>query len=106
VSALTAYHWVYRESVKPWLIADLLILKDEMPRSLASCYSALVQNLDLIARAYGRQGIAQRKARAVRGRIENSRMDEIFKEGLHEFIGEFINNNNELGSAISEQYLM
>ena len=23
VSALTAYHWVYRESVKPWLIADL-----------------------------------------------------------------------------------
>ena len=34
VSALTAYHWVYKESVKPWLIADLLILKDEMPRSL------------------------------------------------------------------------
>jgi uncharacterized alpha-E superfamily protein len=25
VSALTAYHWVYKESVKPWLIADLLI---------------------------------------------------------------------------------
>ena len=24
VSALTAYHWVYRESLKPWLIADLL----------------------------------------------------------------------------------
>ncbi len=36
VSALTAYHWVYRDSLKPWLIADLLILKDEMPRSLAS----------------------------------------------------------------------
>src|SRR6266496_2503329 len=33
VSALTASHWVYRESVKPWLIADLLILRDEMPRS-------------------------------------------------------------------------
>src|SRR3974377_2444796 len=58
VSALTAYHWVYREHVKPWLIADLLILRDEMPRSLASCYSALVQNLDYIARAYGRQGPA------------------------------------------------
>ena len=42
VSALTAYHWVYRESVKPWLIADLLILRDEMPRSLASCYENLV----------------------------------------------------------------
>ena len=106
VSALTAYHWVYRESVKPWLIADLLILKDEMPRSLASCYSALVQNLDYIARAYGRQGAAQRKARAIRARLENSRMEEIFKEGLHEFIDEFINHNNELGAAITEQYLM
>src|SRR3984885_6017198 len=106
VSALTAYHWVYRESVKPWLIADLLILKDEMPRSLASCYSALVQNLDNIARAYGRQGAAQRKARAIRARIENSRMEEIFKEGLHEFIDGFINDNNELGAVISEQYLM
>ena len=106
VSALTAYHWVYRESVKPWLIADLLILKDEMPRSLASCYSALVQNLDFIARAYGRQGAAQRKARAIRARLENSRMDEIFKEGLHEFIDGFINDNNELGAVISEQYLM
>jgi uncharacterized alpha-E superfamily protein len=106
VSALTAYHWVYRESVKPWLIADLLILKDEMPRSLASCYSALVQNLDCIARAYGRQGAAQRKARAIRARLENCRMEEIFKDGLHEFIDEFINDNNELGAAISEQYLM
>ena len=56
VSALTAYHWVYRESLKPWLIADLLILKDQMPRSLASCYDNLVRFLDAIAHAYGRQG--------------------------------------------------
>jgi hypothetical protein len=70
VSALTAYHWVYRESVKPWLIADLLILRDEMPRSLASCYENLVLYLDHIARAYGRQGPAQRQARAVRARLE------------------------------------
>src|ERR1700716_644639 len=46
VSALTAYHWVYRESLKPWLIADLLILNDQMPRSLASCYAHLVEHMD------------------------------------------------------------
>jgi uncharacterized alpha-E superfamily protein len=105
VSALTSYHWVYRESLKPWLIADLLILNDEMPRSLASCYENLVRYLDQIARAYGRQGPAQRQARAVRTRIENSRMDEIFQNGLHEFIGEFVADNNQLGTAISQQYL-
>jgi uncharacterized alpha-E superfamily protein len=106
VSALTAYHWVYRENVKPWLIADLLILKDELPRSLAACYGNLVQNLDYIARAYGRQGPAQRQARATRAQIENSRMDEIFQRGLHEFIEEFISANNRLGGAIAEQYLL
>jgi uncharacterized alpha-E superfamily protein len=106
VSALTSYHWVYRESLKPWLIADLLILNDQMPRSLASCYENLVRHLDLIARAYGRQGPAQRLARAIRTRIENSRMEEIFQKGLHEFIGEFVADNNRLGSAITEQYLV
>ena len=92
--------------MKPWLIADLLILKDELPRSLASCYGNLVQNLDYIACAYGRQGPAQRQARAVRARLENSRMEEIFQSGLHEFISDFIADNNRLGSAIAEQYLM
>ena len=106
VSALTAYHWVYRENVKPWLVADLLMLKDEMPRSLASCYENLVHNLDRIAQAYGRQGPAQRQARAVRARLENSRIDEIFQTGLHEFIGDFIEDNNRLGTAVAQQYLM
>ncbi len=105
VSALTAYHWVYRESVKPWLIADLLILRDELPRSLASCYQNLVVYLDQIARAYGRQGSAQRQARAIRARLENSRMEEIFQSGLHEFISELVSDNNRLGVTVAEQYL-
>jgi uncharacterized alpha-E superfamily protein len=105
VSALTAYHWVYRDSVKPWLIADLLILNKQMPRSLASCYGNLVDFLDRIAEVYGRQGPTQRQARMIRTRLENARMPDIFQSGLHEFITEFIADNNRLGQAISEQYL-
>jgi uncharacterized alpha-E superfamily protein len=106
VSALTAYHWVYRENVKPWLIAELLILRDEMPRSLASCYENLVQNADRIARAYGRQGPAQRQARTIRARLENSRIEQIFQEGLHEFLNGFIKDNNQFGAAVTQQYLV
>src|SRR5271167_4274708 len=106
VSALTAYHWVYRDSLKPWLVADLLILKEEMPRSLASCYEAIVRNLDQIAGAYGRQGPAQRQAHGMRARLQNSRMDGIFQRGLHEYIGEFITENNRMGAAITEQFLI
>jgi uncharacterized alpha-E superfamily protein len=106
VSALTSYHWVYRENLKPWLIADLLMLNDQMPRSLSSCYENLVRNLDQIARVYGKQGPAQRQARSLRTRLENSRIEEIFQGGLHEFITDFIAANNRLGAAIAEQYLL
>ncbi len=105
VSALTSYHWVYRESLKPWLVADLLILKEEMPRSLASCYENIVTHLDKVAQAYGRQGPAQRLARGIRTRLQNSRMEEIFQTGLHEFIQSFIADNNRIGTTISQQYL-
>ena len=83
-----------------------MILNEQMPRSLASCYENLVRFFDAIAQAYGRQGPAQRKARAIRTRLQNSRMDKIFQTGLHEFIGEFIADNNRLGAALAAQYLM
>ncbi|MGO9674686.1 MAG: alpha-E domain-containing protein [Methylocella sp.] len=105
VSALTAYHWVYRENVKPWLIADLLILKLEMPRSLIACYDNIVHFLDAIAKAYGRTGPAQKQAYAVMQRLEGATTSEIFKIGLHEFITAFVQDNDRLGDMISEQYL-
>jgi uncharacterized alpha-E superfamily protein len=42
----------------------------------------------------------------MRARLMNSRVEEIFQNGLHEFIGGFIEDNNRLGAAIAEQYLM
>src|SRR6476646_4600344 len=106
VSALTAYHWVYRETLKPWLIADLLILNDTLPRSLASCYGNLVRNLDQIGVAYGRQGASQRHACAVSNRLEHSDMDDILQPGVHEFIQVFISDNARLGEIITKQYLI
>lgn len=106
VSALTAYHWVYRDSLKPWLIAELLILREEMPRSLASCYANISTFLDELARSYGRQGESQRFARRLHARLRNARTEEVFQGGLHEFLTEFIDENNRLGATITDQYLV
>jgi uncharacterized alpha-E superfamily protein len=105
VSAATAYHWVYRDRVKPWLIADLLILKPAMPRSLIACYESINGVLDSIAREDGRTGAAQRQARATLSRLERATMSEIFQSGLHEFITAFLEDNGRLATTISEQYL-
>ncbi|MCW6510574.1 alpha-E domain-containing protein [Lichenifustis flavocetrariae] len=106
VSAVTAYHWVYRENIKPWLVADLLILRPEMPRSLISCYDNIVRSLDSISQAYGRQGPSQRLSHKTLAQLENSSIEAIFQSGLHEFITTFLEDNNQLGSAITEQYLV
>jgi uncharacterized alpha-E superfamily protein len=106
VSALTAYHWVYRQSVKPWLVADLLILNRQLPRSLANCYEILVRHLDLIGESYGRRGPSQRHASNMLARLSTTRIESVFAQGLHEFIDEFIAENNRVGSAITDQYLM
>lgn len=106
VSALTAYHWVYRESLRPWLVADLLILNRQMPRSLACCYVDMVRNLDLIAEAYGQHGPGQDQANSMLARLEGLRIGDIFQTGLHEFITDFINDNNRLGATLASEYLL
>jgi len=106
VQAHTAYHWVYRESVRPWHVADLLILNRQMPRSLACCYESLVRHLDLIADIYGRRGRSQRLASTISSRLGAARIEEVFGHGLHEWVEEFIVENNRLGCEIAEQYLI
>ena len=105
VSALTSFHWVYRETVKPWLVADFLILRPEQPRSLVAVYSDLNRFLDHLGDTYGRQGQSQRLARSIYAKIQNLDITELFQHGLHEFVTEFIDDNNMLGAAIAEQYL-
>jgi uncharacterized alpha-E superfamily protein len=106
VSALRAYHWVYRDRVKPWLVAELLILKPEMPRSLAYCYHELTQNLDRIANAYGGvRGECHRQAGRIDAYLRYGKIDQILDQGLHEFLTRFIEDTDALGQEITSQYL-
>jgi uncharacterized alpha-E superfamily protein len=106
VSAFTSYHWVYRDNVKPWLVADLLILNTQMPRSLACSYHDITACLDDLAAFYGRQGAAQRRARSIRTELANLKIEHIFQAGLHEFVTRFIGDNAAVAAAVSDQYLV
>jgi len=105
VSAQTSFHWVYRETVKPWLVADFLILSDKQPRSLVSTYRQINEVLDQLSETYGRRGPSQRLAREVIATLLNAQATEIFQGGLHEFLEVFLAQNNALGAAINQQYL-
>jgi uncharacterized alpha-E superfamily protein len=104
VSAHRSYRWVYKESYKPWQVADYLILNRQMPRSLRSCYDEIVPALDELGAYYGSSNACQTLAHATREQLREGDMNTIFQSGLHEFLGEFIARNNRLGSEISATY--
>jgi uncharacterized alpha-E superfamily protein len=107
VSALRSYHWVYQERLKPWLVAELLILRPEMPRSLLSCYDQIVRHLEFLADAYGGlRGECHRVAGEMHARLRYGRIEAIFQSGLHEFLIEFTEGSARLGNEISRLYLM
>jgi uncharacterized alpha-E superfamily protein len=106
VSAQSSFHYQYRQGVTPWLVADFLILRPEQPRSLIACCRDLQRYLAALAELYGRQGPAQRLAQSRLARLDNLDIDRLFQGGLHEFLTDFISDNNALGDALARQYLI
>lgn len=104
VSAHRSYHWVYRESYKPWRVADYLILNRQMPRSLRSCYDEIAHALRELNTYYGSSNGCETHARETLRLLSEANMTTIFQSGLHEFLADFIGRNNGLGSAISKTY--
>jgi uncharacterized alpha-E superfamily protein len=105
VSAHRSYRWVYRDSYKPWRIADYLILNRLMPRSLRSCYEEIVPALSELGQFYDAPaGGPQALAREILAGLAEDDMETIFQSGLHEFLADFIARNNRLGSEISAAY--
>ncbi len=104
VSAVTAYRWLYREGLRPGHVVDLLVLRHEMPRSIAASADEVVQNLNAIGRRLGRQGEADRMARVRQLMINRSTVNGIIAGGLHEFLRGFITDNARLNEAIAQQF--
>ncbi|MCQ2003501.1 alpha-E domain-containing protein [Rhizobium sp. NRK18] len=104
VSAQRSYSWVYQEDYSPANIADFLILNVQMPRSLAYCYEKLCSNLNYLALSVGDRHPAHSTAEAMRNQLRTKSIAEIMDQGLHEFLDDFITQNNQLGMEISSAY--
>lgn len=103
-SAHRSYRHIYHDRYKAWNIADYLILRPEMPRSLMFCVGWMNRTLDMLEQIYGKSTSAQEAAAAATSMIVGNNMDRIFQDGLHEFLTEFINRNNRVSEALSESY--
>ena len=104
VSAFEIYRKVYRNVIRPERVADLLILRADMPRSLHASLVEVVRNLAQVSNDQSAE--TQRRAGKLLADLQYGRIDEILATGLHAFLTQFLDRVNELGMRISRDFLI
>jgi uncharacterized alpha-E superfamily protein len=103
VSALEIYRKVYRDSITPRRVAELLIQRADMPRSLLACLSEVCLNLDQVSG--GEFGEPHRIAGRLKADLQYLRIDDAFEKSIHVFLKHFLEQMYQLGTRVSHEYL-
>ena len=104
VSGFEIYRKVYRDVIKPELVAELMLLRPDMPRSLLASLNEVVSNLGLLATE--RASDTLRRAGKLCAELKYGQIDEILATGLHAYLTQFLDRVNDLGSHISRDFLV
>ena len=104
VSGFEVYRKVYRDVIRPERVAELLIWRPDMPRSLHASLNEVLSNLKLVS--HDPDSDTLRHAGRLRSELAFGRIDEILATGLHAYLTQFLERVNGLGGRISREFLM
>ena len=104
VSGFEIYRKVYRNVIRPERVAELMILRPDMPRSLAACMNEVLANLEPLANEQSSETL--RRAGRLRSDLKYGRIDEILATGLHAYLTQFLDRVGDLGVGISRDFLV
>lgn len=104
VSAFEIYRKVYRDVITPARVAELLMLRRDMPRSLMGCMEEVVANLNYVRNDNSAE--TERFAGRLHAELKFASIDDILEEGLHDYLDRFLADINELGNRVSRDFLM
>ena len=104
VSGFEVYRKAYRNVILPEKVAELLILRADMPRSLAACMNEVVANLAFVGNEQSVETL--RRAGRLRADLQFARIDEILATGLHAYLTQFLERVGTLGVGISRDFLV
>ena len=104
VSAFEIYRKVYRDVIRPDRVAELLILRSDMPRSLHACLEEVVSNLSMVSDNLRSETL--HKAGKLLSELKFGRIAEIMDTGLHAFLTQYLDRVNVIGESISADFLV
>ncbi|GKW04139.1 alpha-E domain-containing protein [Pectobacterium carotovorum] len=103
VSAREAYHSIYRQPISSETVTELLVLREDVPRSLHACVGDLVLQLEAIGSQRAR--VPHRLAHLLHVELRFSTLDDILAQDLPTYLNHFIGKINELADSIRHTYL-
>jgi uncharacterized alpha-E superfamily protein len=104
VAAFEIYRKVYRDLITPRRVAELLVLRDDMPRSLHRCMSQVFQHLCAVRNELSAE--TERRAGELHAALNFGRIDDIFESGLHQYLLQFVERTKDLGERVSRDFLV
>jgi uncharacterized alpha-E superfamily protein len=104
VSAFEVYRKVYRDVITPERVAELLMLRGDMPRSLLACMEQVVDNLKAVRNDVSHD--TERLAGRLHAQLQFARIEDILDAGLHDTLTEFMQRIFELGNRVSRDFLV
>lgn len=104
VSGFEIYRKVYRDVITPDRVAELLILRADMPRSLLACMEDVVDNLRHVSNDASAD--TERFAGKLHAELKFGHIDDIMDVGLHQMLNEFLEKIYELGNRVSRDFLV
>lgn len=104
VSAFEIYRKVYRDVITPERVAELLMLRADMPRSLLASMDEVVANLKEIRNDLSSE--TERLAGKLHAQLQFDSIDDILEAGLHDYLTQFLEKIFELGQRISRDFLV
>ncbi|OZI15739.1 hypothetical protein CAL18_17340 [Bordetella genomosp. 7] len=104
LSGLEIYRKVYRDIMTPDRVAELLILRPDMPRSLLATVQALTEDLTRVSNQWSAE--TERRAGLLHAELRYGRIEDILRSGLHRYLERFLERINDLGDRISRDFLV
>lgn len=104
VSGFEVYRKVYRDVITPERVAELLILRSDMPRSLLASLDEVVGILGCVKNQQSNE--TQRRAGKLQSNLQYGRIEDILAVGLEAYLTNFLERINELGNGISKDFLV
>jgi len=104
MSAFEVFRRLYRDSVTPQRVTQMLLMRDDLPQGVHRCLDELQANLTAVANQQSSETL--RRVGELHAQFHFGRFEELCAEGVPSFLDRFQERLRDLGARIAHDFLV